>query len=43
MKEKLLVLIGRIGKEARVGKIPAKVIIILYILNTRMHLLVTKG
>ena len=26
MKEKLLVLIGRIGKEARVGKIPTKVI-----------------
>lgn len=25
MKEKLLVLIGRIGKEARVGKIPTKV------------------
>ena len=29
MKEKLLVLIGRIGKEARVGKIPTKVMYIV--------------
>lgn len=30
MKEKLLVLIGRIGKEARVGKIPTKVDTLLF-------------
>lgn len=29
MKEKLLVLIGRIGKEARVGKITTKVLVII--------------
>lgn len=33
MKEKLLVLIGRIGKEARVGKIPTKVLDLLWSLS----------
>ena len=32
MKEKLLILIGRIGKEARVGKITTKVVIIIIII-----------
>jgi len=39
MKEKLLVLIGRIGKEARVGKITTKVhIIIIYKINQNVTL-----